>query len=155
MKLSRLFTEEFYFLALHCLLCVPYVLVTDPPPSTHTSWPKVSYFKVCNRRAYIVRYLRGPSGRTYILGAISLIPAECYLVGILADGPQTKYIHWHHLACGLWACHFFIRMYFWAHRKYLIHTCHLIDAYCVIRLASLLLKDYLRCNKVCKNVLFY
>lgn len=46
----RLFTKEFYFLALHCLLSISYVFVFLPHELTVSSvgLRYVSYFKICN-----------------------------------------------------------------------------------------------------------
>lgn len=63
-RLIRLFTEEFYFLAFHCLL---FVLCVSFLPHKLTvgsvALRYVSYFKICNSRAHKVRYLNEPSGK--------------------------------------------------------------------------------------------
>lgn len=61
LRLIRLFTEEFYLLALHCLLfvlCVSFLL-----HKLTVALRDVSYFTICNSRAQKVRYLKEPSGK--------------------------------------------------------------------------------------------
>lgn len=98
LRLIRLFTEELYFPVLHCCFLFR-VLIYLPSPTNWLSSGALRYrfyFKIRNSRAHKVKYLKEPwgkvgnwarlngahvKGRTYILGEITLIVAESYLVG--------------------------------------------------------------------------
>lgn len=79
---------ELYFLALHCLLFVSYMLVFPHKLAVSSAGLRhVAYCKICSTRTYKVKHVRGPStrvenwarldgacvkrGRTYTLGKIS------------------------------------------------------------------------------------